>query len=46
MKFQTEKKSTLCIYTEVEYGTEKVEPHVFIIWDHYVSQSYNTEILL
>jgi len=25
MKFQTEKKSTLCIYTEVDYGTEKME---------------------
>ena len=39
MKFQTEKKSTLCIYTEVDYDTEKVKPHVFIIWDLYVSHN-------
>jgi hypothetical protein len=45
MKFQTEKKSTLCIYTEVDYGTEKVKPHVFIIWGYYVSHSYTTGIL-
>lgn len=24
MKFSTEKKTTLCIYTEADYGTEKV----------------------
>ena len=45
MKFQTEKKSTLCIYTEVDYVTEKVKRHVFIIWGHYVRHSYNTEIV-
>jgi len=46
MKFQTEKRSSLCIYTEVDYGTEKVKPRVFIIWDHYVSHNYNTGNLL
>lgn len=42
MKFSTEKKSTLCIYTEVDYGTEKVELHVFIMLDHNICPNCNT----
>jgi hypothetical protein len=44
MKFSTEKKRTLCIYTEADYGTEKVTTLCINCVRHIVDLNYNVSV--